>query len=248
LIIIDLIRHVKVDGEAALYGATDVAPLLRDNQLLLNQLIKRQPINSQLPNRQGYDVIVTSPLQRCRLLAQQLAKKIDKPLIYQDGLQEMNFGVYDGIAFDQIPLLKSPSKLISCDAKLNQNTVNWPTLEAFFQAPAEVKLPQAESLLHFNQRVTEAWSNLLMKHFQVLCDDIQPDILQSTNSVKLTRSIKSDQHKKPKRIALVTHGGVIRMILAEILAVDWKNPHWHQHLKIGYGSLTTITVTRPFKD
>jgi len=260
LIIIDLIRHVKVEGEAALYGRTDVAPLPSDNQQLLNKLINRQ-----LSNRQGYDVIVSSPLQRCHLLAQQLADKIDKPLIHLDDLQEMDFGIYDGIAFDQIPLVKSPSKakakekltdlsislsspsskLSSCDAKLNQSRVNWTKLEEFFQAPAEVNLPQAESLLHFNQRVSEAWVKLLIEQFPALCGD---KALDSFQLAKPSASTRLTQASQAKRIAIVTHGGVIRMILAEILAVDWQQPHWHQHLKIGYGSLTSITVTRPFQN
>ena len=36
---IDLIRHVKVDGKSALYGSTDVSPLVAENDRLLAKLI-----------------------------------------------------------------------------------------------------------------------------------------------------------------------------------------------------------------
>jgi len=41
---------------------------------------------------------------------------------------------------------------------------------------------------------------------------------------------------------LVTHGGVIRLILAYVLKLDWRNPVLFSQWKIGYGSLTKISV------
>jgi alpha-ribazole phosphatase/probable phosphoglycerate mutase len=221
LIIIDLIRHVKVAGEPALYGKTDVLPLLDENQQLL----------SQLTNRASYDVIISSPKQRCRLLAQLLAKAMNKPLMLLKPLQEIDFGLYDGFPFDKI----SRKNKVGLDSEV----VNWPLLEAFFQAPADVHLPEAESLVDFNQRVSTAWNNLLAQQYQSLCGDGT----QVAGLTELDQSIK----RKVKRIAIITHGGVIRMILANILAVDWTGPHWYQNLNIAYGSLTTVTVTQPFQ-
>lgn len=215
MIIIDLIRHVKVDGKAALYGKTDIAPRLDDNNELLSQLIKRRQ----------YDAIISSPLQRCRLLAQLLAKKTDKPLICLETLQEIDFGLYDGIAFEKIPLTnKTPIK---------NALVNWPMIDMFFQAPSQVTLPEAEPLTDFNLRIVKTWHALL---------------LQQSQSLSRESQLKSPNSTREKRIAIIAHGGVIRMILAEVLAVDWQKPSWHQNLIIANGSLTTITVTRPFQD
>jgi len=215
VLIIDLIRHVKVNGNAALYGKTDIAPSLNDNQQLVNQLI----------NRESYDVVISSPLQRCWLLAEQLANTLNKPLFCLEALQEIDFGIYDGIAFNDIPL--------NDGVQVSEGPVNWPSLEAFFQAPARESLPRAESLSDFNQRVITCWYDLLDRQYQLPSDE------------KLHHNKGSVQ---PKRIAIVAHGGIIRMILAEVLGLDWKNPLWHQNLKIANGSLTTLTISQPFKE
>lgn len=44
-----------------------------------------------------------------------------------------------------------------------------------------------------------------------------------------------------KTLVLVTHGGVIRIILALILQLDWKNPRLYSQLKIPYASVCQIT-------
>ena len=44
-------------------------------------------------------------------------------------------------------------------------------------------------------------------------------------------------------LLIVTHGGVIRMILAQVLDVDWRNPRWYSTLAIGNASVTHLTVT-----
>ncbi|WP_434761685.1 alpha-ribazole phosphatase family protein [Vibrio fortis] len=45
-------------------------------------------------------------------------------------------------------------------------------------------------------------------------------------------------------ILLVTHGGVIRMILAHCLDIDWKKPTLYSNLAIGNASLTHIQITQ----
>jgi alpha-ribazole phosphatase/probable phosphoglycerate mutase len=224
LIVIDLIRHVKVDGKAALYGKTDIAPLFDENRKLL----------AQLTLRPSYHVVLSSPLQRCSILAQHLANQVQQPLIIMKNFQEINFGLYDGIAFDDI---SAPNK-----DKLAGDLVNWSMLEDFFQAPAQVNLPEAELLADFNQRIIGAWNKMLKQQYKSLTFEKES---QSTQLNQLANSIFNPD---PKRIAIVAHGGVIRMILASILAVDWKSANWHQNLNISHGSLTTITVTQPFQD
>lgn len=41
---------------------------------------------------------------------------------------------------------------------------------------------------------------------------------------------------------VVTHAGVIRMILAQLLCVDWQAADYYQRLRIDYGSITRIQV------
>ncbi len=47
-----------------------------------------------------------------------------------------------------------------------------------------------------------------------------------------------------KDTLLVTHGGVIRMILASVLGVDWGNPKWFSTLAIANASVTHIQVAK----
>ena len=45
-------------------------------------------------------------------------------------------------------------------------------------------------------------------------------------------------------LLLVTHGGVIRMLLAHCLDIDWKNPSLYSKLSIENASITHIQVTQ----
>ncbi|NOI53317.1 alpha-ribazole phosphatase [Vibrio crassostreae] len=45
-------------------------------------------------------------------------------------------------------------------------------------------------------------------------------------------------------ILLVTHGGVIRILLAECLDIDWKNPSLYSKLSIENASITHIQITQ----
>mgnify|MGYP000495031115 CR=1 FL=1 len=45
-------------------------------------------------------------------------------------------------------------------------------------------------------------------------------------------------------LLVVTHGGVIRVLLAHLLGVDWQNPRWYSNLAIANASITHIQVTQ----
>lgn len=127
----DLLRHGQVDGPPALYGTTDVALSERGWRSLRQQVshIKR-------PQQ-----LITSPLKRCRDFAQTLANEWQIPLHTEPQLREFDFGLLDGVAFEQLD-------------------DHWPHLEAFSQNPFAQHLPQAETLSEFNQRVATCWQNL----------------------------------------------------------------------------------------
>ena len=42
---------------------------------------------------------------------------------------------------------------------------------------------------------------------------------------------------------IVCHGGVIRQILAMVLGLDWRSPALYSQLKIGYASLTRLSIS-----
>lgn len=136
-----LLRHGKTSGLPALYGRTDVA-VATDIQIAICNGVQALQL--------GVEAIVTSPLQRCRVAADLLHQTLDIPLTVIDDFQEMHFGDVDGVPFDEL-------------------TEQWPTLERFWSQPAQVTLPNAESLGEFHVRITQAW--------QALCHHAEQDTL-----------------------------------------------------------------------
>ncbi|MEW6990139.1 histidine phosphatase family protein [Colwelliaceae bacterium 6441] len=185
-----LLRHGKVRGEAALYGHTDVAVDSSVDEDIIKQLTL---LNLDI------DVFYTSPLQRCAQLADKISQQYQRCAKSLAGLKEMNFGRYDGVAFDT----------------LYQNSQVWQQLERFWINPAKHSLPHAEELTTFACRVINAW--------RLIVDDL----------------LKKSPHSN---ILVVCHGGVIRMILAQLLNVDYRQAKWYTQLTIANGSLTTIEV------
>ena len=50
------------------------------------------------------------------------------------------------------------------------------------------------------------------------------------------------EQASPQHYVVLCHGGVIRMIIAEILKLDWRNPRLFSQLNIDYASLTRIVI------
>ncbi|GAA6203606.1 histidine phosphatase family protein [Thalassotalea sp. SU-HH00458] len=192
-----LLRHGKVSGAAALYGKTDVAVLPEINEQIAEEFIA-QHLN--------IDAVITSPLVRCSSLAMLIGEKLQRSVSIEAQLKEMDFGLYDGIAFDQLHLDKDI----------------WHQLERFWQNPVQHPLPNAELLTGFSYRVKNAW--------QAIIDDI--------NKLPVVGE------KSAKNILLVCHGGIIRMILAHLLNIDFRNPLWYTNLSIANASLTSIEINQ----
>lgn len=81
------VRHIKPDIEAGIcYGQMDV-PIPVGRQ---SEIIDLLPLD--------FDVVYTSPLSRCRLLAEQISAN---PII-DNRLMELNFGDWEGKKWDEI--------------------------------------------------------------------------------------------------------------------------------------------------
>lgn len=178
-----LLRHGKVDAAPGLHGQAD---------LKVDEAEQRKIAQAWQQTGREVEGIISSPLSRCHDLAEILAEQQLLPLSVEPQLQELDFGDFDGIPFDML-------------------SEHWNKLDAFWKAPAQHTIPNAESLDDFSHRVTCAWSQII--------NDINDNLL------------------------IVTHGGVIRMILAHVLGVDWRNPRWYSTLTIGNASVTHITIT-----
>ncbi|MBL4673468.1 MAG: alpha-ribazole phosphatase [Arenicella sp.] len=134
--IIHLIRHTTPDIEAGIcYGQTDMSladSFEQEADAVLSKLLDR------------YDVVYTSPLQRCALLA----AKLESPnLINDDRLMEYNFGDWELIPWDDFK---------------SETAQSW--MNNFVDQAA----PNGDNMLSMQARVSEFWTDLLKsKHQQV---------------------------------------------------------------------------------
>lgn len=225
MIELDLLRHAQVAGEPALYGATNINTKKLEGERLLTSLVFKQKSTN------AYDAIISSPLLRCQNLAKQLADECQLPLTIIDNLQEMNFGIFDGVPFDDIPYGESLAGKAKGNTSATDSRLHWSMLERFFEKPAEINLPNGETLSGFHLRVSNAWQNIIEQQLSL--------VLQKKPSEMTSRT---------RRVLVIAHGGVIRMIIANILKSNWQLGSWHQNLKISNASLSQINVSLPQLD
>ena len=169
---LDLLRHGETTLSHTLRGHTD-------DELTENGWLQMQStIQQYVAGGTNWDVIFSSPLQRCLQVAQTFAQAQQLPLYIDAQFQEMHFGAWEAIStqtlYEQYP----------------------EDLAKFWMTPTQFSPPQAESLLNFQQRVLQGLSDL-NQYLQQL-------------------------EQQPKRVLLVTHGGVIKLlkVLAQKKSLD----------------------------
>ena len=173
MIMLDLLRHGETELGHTLRGSTDDALTLKGWQDM------QQTLNTAIATGQRWDVVASSPLQRCLQVAQTFAQAQQLPLYIDAQFQEMHFGAWEAI---------SPQTLYE----------QYPEdLAKFWMTPTQFAPPQAESLLNFQQRVLQGLSDL-------------------------NQYLQQLEQPQPKRVLLVTHGGVIKLlkVLAQKKSLD----------------------------
>lgn len=91
-----------------------------------------------------YQRIISSPLRRCSEFAAELATRHALPLIIDEQLSELDFGLWEGCAVDD--LLQQPGTASA--------------LQRFWDDPWTHAPPQGETLAAFESRVLAAWNKL----------------------------------------------------------------------------------------
>lgn len=91
-----LLRHTKPDiADGTCYGVTDLKPGS-------NFSAEANAVLSILP--QTPDQILSSPLIRCTALADHICTLQKLQASFHDGLKEMDFGVWEGLRWDNVPI------------------------------------------------------------------------------------------------------------------------------------------------
>ena len=147
-----------------------------------------------LSNIAQLDACISSPMLRCLRFANQLSQQLNITLTTDERLQEMDFGDWDGRAYDW----------------LWENSQN-PSIGEFWQAPWQHTPPNGESLDAFRARVRNWWKEELLTR-------------QTTHNL------------------VVTHAGVIKQILAEVLALPFDSAISINCLEVGYAKLAVVEV------
>ena len=133
---LDLLRHGETELGGGLRGSLD------DALTPVGWEQMRAAVQGQGP----WDRIVSSPLQRCALFAQELAGQLALPVTFDKNLQELHFGEWEG---------QSAAALMQTDEQ---------ALGLFWADPYGFTPPQGEPVLEFSQRVLAAVTRLQQAH------------------------------------------------------------------------------------
>lgn len=94
-----------------------------------------------------WDVILTSPLLRCRAFAEELGAKAKIPVEIEPRLKELGFGVWQGKTGEELRTLYDPG-----------------VLQRFQRDPMTNRPDEGEGLGDFKERVVAAWRDTLERH------------------------------------------------------------------------------------
>jgi len=135
-----LLRHgqTELSAERRFAGRGDI-PLTEDG------LRQAAAAAGRLAERGGIDVIVTSPLQRARRTAQEVAQATGAPLQVEEDLAETDFGKWEGLTFAEA-------------------AARWPDELSAWLADPDVAPPGGESFAAVGRRVGAALDRLLAEH------------------------------------------------------------------------------------
>ena len=165
---LDLLRHGQTTLSHTLRGSTDDE--LTELGWQQMQATVEQALHGELP----WQVIFSSPLQRCRLFAEQLQERYQLPLFLDAQLQEMDFGCWEG----------------KTTAEIYQHTPE--LLAKFWETPTTYTPPQAESIGAFRYRIESSLNNIQ----QVMQQHQYQSALVITHGgvIKLLKCMAQQQH------------------------------------------------------
>ncbi len=178
---VDILRHGECEGGNIFRGSTDV---------LLTTAGRASMRNACLKAKCKWDIIVSSPLLRCRQFAEQLSHEMNIPCEIDDRLREMSFGDWDGKRVDKIA---------------NEYPDH---IRIWSKNPAAFTPPNAENIQVLNKRINEFRLDIQVRY-------------------------------SGKHLLLVTHGGVFRVLMAQVQGIPLENI---SNIEVPYACLSRYLV------
>lgn len=132
--IVDLLRHGEAAGGRKLRGRGTDDPLT---------LRGRADMERMAAHAGPWDVVASSPMQRCIAFAEPLARQAGARLIVEERFSEYDFGEWGGQMLDELWARHGDA------------------LAAFFSDPGRVTPPGGERAAAFRERVRSGWNALL---------------------------------------------------------------------------------------
>lgn len=179
--ILDLLRHGETELGGGLRGSLD------DALTATGWAQMRQAVAQAGP----WDLVVSSPLQRCALFADELGARLSLPVQREADVRELHFGDWEG---------RSAAQIMQTEAD---------ALGLFWNDPYAFTPPAGEPVLAFAGRVVAAVERLAREH-------------------------------AGKRVLLVTHGGVMRLLLARSRGLPREQL---LQVEVGHGALMRLEAS-----
>ncbi len=140
-IIVDFMRHGEPEGGEVLRGRID-HPLSEKGWQQMRDAAALSQSNVQSAVTPAWTHIISSPLQRCRAFAAQLAEQLQLDLQVDEQWQEIDYGDWDGMLLSE------------------WRAQALPQFKEFRQDMSKLKPPNGEEYLAFKDRILDAWQQI----------------------------------------------------------------------------------------
>nr|WP_243889347.1 histidine phosphatase family protein [Shewanella algae] len=211
-------RHGECEGGEIIRGRSDVALSDEGKAQMWRSWRAISSELEQLPSAPQSLVLLSSPAQRCQAFAAELKADMPDyfpaPLQQHDWLWELDFGDWDGMKVASVYQQHSEAA------------------EAFWRDPVANTPPGGESLPAFRSRVLDGWQTMVQRW-------LTREVSSSESSV----SGDSASSASADAALILTHSGVIRLLLAEILLPGQMPPAAvFNALELPYAAWVRITL------
>ncbi|UJF21606.1 histidine phosphatase family protein [Shewanella sp. OMA3-2] len=200
------LRHGHCQGGDILRGKTDVA-LSEQGQIQMQQALDSLALCPA--------AVYSSPLKRCAVFSDLIAKQHRLPITLLDSLQEIDFGQWDGKTWQALYQQHQPQ------------------LDAYWSNPwqPDNTPPDGEHLVEFSARVKQSLLQIISQMLNSIEDNAQDELFANET---LTSG-------SANQALIVTHGGVMRCVMAQLLGAEGSAGVFTQ-FQLPYAALMEVDV------